>query len=535
MFGFEKKLKLSVIIPVFNTKDYLIECLESVKKATENIPSEIITVDSGSDDGSLEILRKYESEHKNFRLFQADGAAPGEARNTGIAHAKGKYIAFVDSDDFVAEDIYENMIKVAERDGCDMVLCNVIRWDGKKYTQAELLRKAYHNIRNQNVSIEKDRDLIFDGTVGNRLIRTSFYRKSGISFPEGMLYEDVPVITKLNCMSKKTALLRKWGYCWRIRKGSISQQQFNRANVADRITALRQMKKMAAELKPFDGYSELLDYKILALEFNGCISILNDIPAETAAEYTEMIASFIEENVDLSVTDRLSVYDRQKVRCILDRDVDGLIRLLNYKKINYMNAPVTETEDGFQLELPEHIFTVAGRSFSNEMSNMPYWMSIDSAETEGSVMTIHTHVYIRRINMQDPDSQDVRVFLVNDISGAETELKAEKEPRPALTKARGTVFNYDDYRDYHYNYDGTGFSFSIDINDFADRKDFQGWNFVLLEVSNKVGKKNQVLRFGTKQSLDVINSTTLYTDRSQAEFSTDETQVFGVTVTKRDS
>ena len=264
--------------------------------------------------------------------------------------------------------------------------------------------------------------------------------------------------------------------------------------------------------------------------FAGSFNLIKELSEDEAHKYIDLIAEFISSTVDMSNLDMLSLYNQQKNELIMKRDIEGLLRLFNYRKINYMNAPVIEKEDGYEMVLPNDIFTIESRSMKNEFNNMPYWMSIDSAERKEDSLVIHTHIYIRRINMPDYDSQDVRVFLVNDLSGAEIELPVTRELRPSRTKARGTVLNYDDYRDYHYNYDGTGLSFEIKPKDFADNKEFAGHNFIMMECTNKLGHKSQILRFGTKAALNTINDTELSTEKSKVKFSTDEIEVFWIEV-----
>ena len=525
MVGINSRKELSVIIPILNTKEQLSICLDSVLVATQNIKAEIILVDDGSTDGSFDIEKKYSECNENIILATSDNG-PGAARNKGIEIAKGKYIAFVDSDDFVAPDIYENMLRVAKADKCDMVVCGVIRYNGKKYTHSELHRKVFSCIRNRRLDIRRDIDLIFDGTVFNRLISSKFLKKNNIHFEEGVFYEDVPFVQKIYLTAKYISLIRQWGYCWVIRKGSISQNQADRKNIEDRLNMLSSLKKIAKECGASPEYESKLDYKILSLEFNGLVSVLKKMSPEDAKAALEMVAEFINNNVDMRVTEELTVYDKQKLQLLLDRDVDGLIRLLNYKNINYMNAPVVEGADGYEMVLPDDIFTVQTRTMANEFNNRPYWMSIDSVENDEGSLTIHTHIYIRRISMPDFSHQEIKAFLINDMTGEELQLPVEKEMRPSLTRSRGTMLNYDDYREYKYNYDGTGFSIRLDIDKFAENKKFLGHNFIMMECTGPLGKKNMVLRFGRKDCVKTINDLTLKSENREVDFSMDEIEVF---------
>ena len=105
-------IAISVVIPVFNTECYLSTCLDSVLNQTlENI--EVICIDDGSTDNSLEILKKYQKKDNRVKIISKDNEGQGVARNIGISEAIGEYIAFVDSDDFIKKTQYTYYTKDA--------------------------------------------------------------------------------------------------------------------------------------------------------------------------------------------------------------------------------------------------------------------------------------------------------------------------------------------------------------------------------------------------------------------------------------
>lgn len=115
--------KVSVIVPVYNAEKTLTRCLDSIVGQTYK-DMEIILVNDGSSDSSRTICEKYCSEHIFFRLINQINLGPGTARNTGIDNVKGKYISFIDADDYVESTMIEEMVNVAEKNQAEMVICN---------------------------------------------------------------------------------------------------------------------------------------------------------------------------------------------------------------------------------------------------------------------------------------------------------------------------------------------------------------------------------------------------------------------------
>ena len=114
--------KVSVIIPVYNVELYLRICLESVLK--QNLKEiEIICVDDGSTDKSLDILLEYAAKDNRITVLKQENLYAGVARNAGLAVARGEYLSFLDSDDFFEPDMHEEMYKKAKEDGSDVVVC----------------------------------------------------------------------------------------------------------------------------------------------------------------------------------------------------------------------------------------------------------------------------------------------------------------------------------------------------------------------------------------------------------------------------
>ncbi len=119
----DKPLRLSLVVPIYNVAAYLPACLDSLAAQTL-APDEIIAVDDGSTDACPQILADYVRRMPNLRIVRQENGGLSAARNTGLDLARGKWLAFVDSDDFVAPDMYQRLVELAEADDLDMALCN---------------------------------------------------------------------------------------------------------------------------------------------------------------------------------------------------------------------------------------------------------------------------------------------------------------------------------------------------------------------------------------------------------------------------
>lgn len=119
--------KVSVIIPVYNVEKYLHQCLDSVVNQTlQDI--EIICIDDGSTDSSLQILQQYAASDARFIILEQENAGSGSARNNGINVAKGEFLTFINPDDWVDVHMYEEMYSAAIKHDCDAVECDYIEW-----------------------------------------------------------------------------------------------------------------------------------------------------------------------------------------------------------------------------------------------------------------------------------------------------------------------------------------------------------------------------------------------------------------------
>ena len=207
--------KVSVIVPVYNVEKYLEKCINSlIKQTLQDI--EIIFIDDGSTDNSKKIIDKYMLNYsERIKYLYKENGGLSSARNYGIPYAKGEYIAFLDSDDYIEPIMYEEMYNVAKKENSDMVECDFI-WeypDKQKYDCGQIYN-------DKKEALEKARVVAW-----NKLIKREILEKEKIEFPFGLRYEDVEFFYKLVPSLNKISFVKKFFIHYVQRNNSIVNTQ----------------------------------------------------------------------------------------------------------------------------------------------------------------------------------------------------------------------------------------------------------------------------------------------------------------------
>lgn len=179
--------KVSVIVSVFNTEKYITKCLTSITQQTLK-EIEIIIVDDGSTDGSTEIIKRFMNSDPRIILIKQQNAKQGAARNIGINHAKGEYIGFVDSDDWIDLDYFEKLYLSAKKNNSDLALATNVRI-GNGLTKKRIEIKKEEFVQDLQAKIDVCH-LWKDACPTNKLYKLNFLENYGIFFPEGIHCED---------------------------------------------------------------------------------------------------------------------------------------------------------------------------------------------------------------------------------------------------------------------------------------------------------------------------------------------------------
>lgn len=224
-----KSPKVSIIIPIYNSKDYLGECLESVFAQTIQ-DFELIVVDDGSTDGSREVAEQYQKQHKNLHIITQSNHGQGYARNRAIEKASGKYLLFIDSDDFIEPNLLEETVRLADENRADLVNFNWRRLLVSASNPDKILDNNVEPFAGQSILQNTDCDQLLlkrNYYAWDSLYRRSFIVDNSIKFGEGYIYEDFEFVVGCASYANCICLVDEALYIVRESLGSSSRSKYD--------------------------------------------------------------------------------------------------------------------------------------------------------------------------------------------------------------------------------------------------------------------------------------------------------------------
>ena len=240
--------KVSVIVPIYNVEKYLEKCINSLLSQTlEDI--QIILVNDGSKDNSGNIAKECEKNNKNRIIYvEKENGGLSDARNYGLKYATGDFIAFLDSDDYIEKNAYEEMYNKAIEENADYVECDFI-WEFPNKIRVDK-QYPYKN---------KKEMLSFVRVVAwNKLIKRQLITDNNLEFPKGLRYEDVEFTYKLIPFINKFAYVDKPFIHYVQREGSIANVQNERT--AEIFTVFDNVIEFYKKNNIYEKYRDELEY-----------------------------------------------------------------------------------------------------------------------------------------------------------------------------------------------------------------------------------------------------------------------------------
>lgn len=285
--------KLSIIVPVYCCEDSLDKCILSIlNQSLKNF--EIILVNDGSTDSSPFICEKYKKIDNRVQVIHSSNQGQAAARNKGIDIAKGKYIGFVDSDDWIHPNMYEILLNEVTNSNSEIGICKTI-WTNNLEEKINILEQ-YNKIKLS--SEEALKELIkgekYMDTVWDKIYKAEIWKD--IRFPEGVIHEDTAVVYKLLGKSSSTVYIDVPLYYYYQRPGSTVNRSINERSLYQ-LEALKDMKIYIEE-----NYSNLKDevnWLYLATAFNWFRKIekINNIEKEVYYNKLNKYVKYNKENI----------------------------------------------------------------------------------------------------------------------------------------------------------------------------------------------------------------------------------------------
>ena len=332
--------EISVIIPVYNVEKYLERCLDSVINQTfEEI--EIICVNDGSTDNSRKILEEYKNKDSRVVIIDKENGGLSSARNAGMKVATGKFISFIDSDDWVNLSFLEKLYKNITTLNTDISICGVHQYDelsqeindNLPYFTLECFDNSFNN---KVFSYEDTKNFMMEVPVmaWNKLYRKSFLDECNAQFPEGLIWEDGPFFFSIYFKTQKVSVIRDLLYYYRInRKGSIVQK--GGKPFMDIIDVVELMYNSIKDLPCFDE----IKYEFYFRKAEDIVFRYDLISSKYKNEFSKRLKEkkflFDNEIFDFKLIEKQEPYTYRNLFAIIDK-FHVFKAYINKQKIKYM-------------------------------------------------------------------------------------------------------------------------------------------------------------------------------------------------------
>ena len=328
--------KISVIMPCLNVRRYIVECVDSVIEQTLD-DIEIIFVDAGSTDGTLEILKEYEAKDSRITLIHSDKKSYGHQMNLGISHAKGKYIGIVETDDYIAPEMYEQLYRLSNNGSYDIVKSSFIYVNEDTDEIYKDRNRYIQEIPNDRIFNLKDNAYLLTGhpSIWAGIYKKDFLLINDIKFMEvpGAGWVDNPFFHETACLAKTIRYTDEAYYYYRESNPDSSSNKLNDFTLP--------IRRMLDNLDVIDKYPECKTEDVLKVVYWRANIYLNNIENRVGFEENlPIVRPYIKEMVDRM--------DETVVRKHFN--LEDQHRYFNYA------SPLPFLKDGDNIEIPSSIY-----------------------------------------------------------------------------------------------------------------------------------------------------------------------------------
>ncbi len=428
--------KLSVVVPFFNVEEFIGQALESIAKQTLR-DLEVIMVDDGSTDGSTVIAKSYATRDPRFMLVQQQNQGLGPARNTGVRHASGSYLAFADSDDLLDLHAYELLVGSLEKTGSD-IACGGVRRLKSIGLETSWLHDEPFRETVLRTHVTRRPALLRDRTAWNKVFRRSFWDAHGLEFP-GTLYEDGPVVLRAHVLASSVDVFRDIVYYWRVRDSgalSITQRARDVANIEERMASVGTVGRFLAESAP--TLKPSYDVSVLNVDLAMLVSAYEFVGEPERRRLVELARNYLNTTHGSAYRE---VTAAKRLHCYLLRNgmQAELVDVLRYwrRGDGSRTAVVASDTDPQRWYARYPFFRDPARGIPDDVYDVTDEMTlnarIDSVTWRAGRLRIEGHAYIRRLSSATRTECKIQVVLRNNKTRRTIRLRPERIFRPDVT------------------------------------------------------------------------------------------------------
>lgn len=296
---------LSIIVPTYNVKSYIEECVDSLLNQ-KFVDCEIIIVDDGSTDGSSEVCDKLQLKDSRIKVVHQKNGGLSAARNTGLKHAKGEYLSFIDSDDIVSPSMFSDLINTLEKNKADVAVCNFEVFNKKSHYKSSRYKDEVIDYSSENQV--KFYGAALDSSC-NRVYRAEVIRKHGLMFePKSKVaQEDYWFLLRLFTHISRIVTVSSCFYKYRERGSSITKSHSD-GDITKRCIDFLVLSKVYISQNTNREYNGFLNYAYI----NMFMASINNASDTKPSTIRTIIKSYFEEP---QFSDAISKDSLSKVLC----------------------------------------------------------------------------------------------------------------------------------------------------------------------------------------------------------------------------
>ena len=464
--------RISVVVAFFNNEDDLGDCLDSI--AAQTHPDlEVIMVDDASADHSAEIARAKAAADPRFTLLQPEHGGPGGARNRGVERARGEYLAFVDGDDVLPANAYELLLHTLERSGSDFVSGAVYRVGPNGITPSALHSLALKG-RQTGTHVTRTPRLLYDVSVWNKLFRRSFWDAHQLSYPEGVVWEDLRLMTKAHVLARAVDVIPDIVYYWRERaqgRLSITQSRTSVANLRDRMTAMNDIDQFIAA----HSTARLLrahQRKALKNDLWLYVQDLHKVTDAYRAEFADLVNGYLD-HVGRRVLRSLPATHKLAYYLVRIRAMPQLAELAAWiVEQPVRQVPMVRRHGRLRADLPfrtDSPVPIPARVFRPHWRDLDPYMQVDDIEWEDNRLVVTGRANVPSVDI--PRRRNTSKIAVLRPPGRRLPVVL---PVRSFLNPEATALSEQD----RYNYDWSGFRFAVSPRRFRGTGQWQCYMLV---------------------------------------------------------
>ena len=336
----KSNIKVSIIIPIYNVEEYLEECLVSAVKQTLN-DIEIICVNDGSLDNSMEIVKRYAEKDERIVIVNKENGGLSSARNAGLDVASGEYVYFLDSDDYIVEDAMEVLYDEAKLWKLDSIYFDAESFFDQDETREKVDNYDDYYIRKNNYSkVVSGLELLanmeendeFRASACLQMNRTAFLKEKNIRFIEGIIHEDNPFTLECMMEAQRTKHILDVLYMRRLREDSIMTMLKEYKSSWGYFVCIREIAKKLEENECDEAYRQVLIKRLVRLQ----TSAFNKIKGLSDEELDEFLSTLSPyDELEYSLIIKTSARERAKVDRLVREKARFRDRCVELKEKNH--------------------------------------------------------------------------------------------------------------------------------------------------------------------------------------------------------